>query len=169
VIEQAMRALQGMCIRLRAGGSVPAVEMAKLLDFIQGFADGFHHAKEETYLFPALEQAGIRNEHGPLAFLSNEHETERKLLGELELAVADYRRDLAAAGKFVSAALLYKDHLIGHMQHEDATLFRLAEEVLDDQVKDALIRAFTPQNAKDRETTLRYERLAEELEKAGAV
>ena len=169
VIEQAMRALVGMCLRMRAGSSVPGEELSKLLDFIRNFADGFHHAKEEAHLFPALEQIGIEGENGPLAFLRSEHRTERRLLSELARAVEEYRCDPASCEKFVSAALEFKDHLIGHMQHEDAILFRLAEEMLDDQIKDSLIHAFFGEDAEAQEMTQRYEHLAEELEKAWAV
>lgn len=169
VIEQAMRALEGICIRMQMGGSVPGEELSKLLDFIQNFADKFHHAKEETYFFPALEQIGVRDEGGPLAFLRNEHETERSLLGELELAVEDYCHNHAASEGFVSAALRFKDHLVEHMQQEDAILFRLAEETLDDQVKDSLTHAFAEGNAASQELTRRYEQLAKELERAWAV
>jgi hypothetical protein len=55
------------------------------------------------------------------------------------------------------------------MQQEDAILFRLAEEMLDDQIKDSLIRAFAGEDAAAREVIQRYEQLAEELEKAWAV
>ncbi len=168
VISQAMHALEGMCLRMRAGGRVPDKELAKMLDFIGNFADGFHHAKEETYLFPALERIGIEDETGPLAFLRSEHRTERRLLSELVRAVEEYRRDPASYGKFISAALQFKDHLIGHMQHEEAILFRLAEEMLDDQIKCSLIRAFAGEK-EAQEKANRYEQLAKELEKAWAV
>src|SRR5678815_2534711 len=169
VIEQAMRALEGMCVRMRTGGHVPDEEIARLLDFILGFADGLHHAKEETLLFPTLEELGIRNQHGPLGFLRNEHEVERRLLEELKAAVEERRIDSTAAERFVSAALQFKDHLIGHMQHEDAMLFRLAEEMLDDQARDSLMRALSIEITKAHSMIRRYERLAEELESAWAV
>jgi hemerythrin-like domain-containing protein len=169
VIEQAIRALEGMCVRMRAGARVPPEAMAKLLDFFQGFADGFHHAKEEAYLLPALEQLGIRNEDGPLAFLWNEHAIERRLLGEVDAAIEAYRHDAAAGMQFVSAALQFKDHLIAHMQHEDATLFRLAEEMMDDQSKDSLLHALAAAGNKAQPMTQRYEQMAEELEKAWTV
>jgi hemerythrin-like domain-containing protein len=169
VIEQAMRALEGMCLRMRAGGSVPDEELSKLLNFIRNFADGFHHAKEEMYLFPVLEQIGIRDENGPLAFLRGEHRTERRLLSQLELAVEEYRHDPSSGQNFVSAALQFKDHLIGHMQQEDAILFRLAEDMLDDEVKDTLLDFLAGKNAEAQEITQRYEQLANELEKAWAV
>jgi hemerythrin-like domain-containing protein len=67
VIIQAMHALEGMCLRMRAGTRMPDGDLSKMLDFIRNFADGFHHAKEETHLFPALEQLGIEGGNGPLA------------------------------------------------------------------------------------------------------
>ena len=35
VIEQAMRALEGMCFRIRAGDDPPGAELSKMLDFIR--------------------------------------------------------------------------------------------------------------------------------------
>jgi len=165
VIEQAMRALEGMCFIIRVGGDVPSKELSKLLDFIRNYADRLHHAKEETHLFPALERIGIRNGNGPLAFLRDEHETERRLLGDLEQAAEEYSHDSAAGAKFGSTALQYKDHLIRHIQQEEAILFRLAEEMLDERVKDSLTHAFAEENAEVREWAQRYEELAKELEK----
>lgn len=166
VIEQAMRALEGMCFRMRAGSSVPDEELTKLLDFIRNFADGIHHAKEETYLFPALKQIGINGEDGALAFLRSEYRTERELLSELAQAVARYRRNPAAGENFVEAALQYHSHLIGHMQQEESILFRLAEEMLDDEIKGSLILAFGAKDAETQKIAQQYELLAEELEKA---
>jgi hemerythrin-like domain-containing protein len=169
VIEQAMRALEGMCVRMRAGGSVRDEEIERLIDFTRGYADRIHHAKEEIHLFPLLERVGMSNQHGALAFLSNEHETERLLLCQMELSAGEYREDPEEREKFISAALQFKDHLIGHMEHEDATLFRLAEELLEDDVKDSLIRTLAGENAKIQSEIDHYERLAEELERSWAV
>src|SRR5215475_9429813 len=169
VIEQAMRAVEGMCFRMRAGDDAPGEELSKLLDFIRNYADRFHHAKEEAHLFPALEQIGVRDEGGPLAFLRDEHETERRLLGDLELAVEEYRHDSKAGEKFVSTALQFRDHLIEHMQKEEAILFILVEEMLDDRVKDALTRVFAEASADAPGWVQRYEHLAKELEKTWIV
>jgi len=169
VIEQAMRALEGMLLRIQMGDDAPAEDLSNLLDFIQNYADRHHHEKEETYLFPVLEQIGVRNGNGPLAYLRGEHETERRLLGDLELAVEEYRHDPAAVPKLVSVANQYKDHLIGHMRQEEAILFRLVEEMLDGSARDALNRSFSEENAETQERNRRYEQLAKELEKAWTV
>jgi hemerythrin-like domain-containing protein len=169
IIEQGMRALEGMCIRMQTGSSVPGEELSKLLDFIRNFADRFHHEKEETHFFPALERIGIQDDTGALAFLRNEHKTERRLLAELELVAEDYHHNYGAIESFVQVARQYKDHLIGHMQQEESILFRLAEEMLDDEVKDSLTHALAAGTPTTREMIRRYEKLARELEEAWSV
>ncbi|MFN7948086.1 MAG: hemerythrin domain-containing protein [Blastocatellia bacterium] len=171
VIEQGLRALDGMCLTLRAGGSVPPEALSQILDFIQNFADRFHHAKEENWFLPALKESGVLDEGGALAFLKKEHEMERHLLAELELATEEYRYgDAAAADNFVNAAVQFRDHLVGHMQQEEALIFQLAEEMLDESVKSAMIQSFVQENNKAGEgLTRRYEQLAEDLEKTWAV
>ena len=171
VIERALRALDGMCMHLKSRGSVPPEALYQILDFIQNFADRFHHAREETYLFPALSQNGIQKEGGALGFLTNEHEIERMLMAELELAIGEYRHgDSEAVDRFVEVANLYREHLVGHMREEDAILFRLAEEVLDEAVKASLTKSFVQEEAQASDGMVaKYERLAQELEKNWAV
>jgi hemerythrin-like domain-containing protein len=171
VIERALRALDGMCLNLKSGGDVPPDALYQVLDFIQNFADRFHHAREEKYLFPSLSQNGFQKEGGALGFLMKAHETERILMAELELAIGEYRHgDSEAVDRFVEAANLYREHLVGHMREEDAILFRLAEEVLDETVKASLIQSFVQEEAQgSNEMAARYERLAQELEKNWAV
>jgi hemerythrin-like domain-containing protein len=168
VIEQAMRALDGMCVRMKAGVSVSCEELYKLFDFIHNFADRFHRTKEETLLFPALERLGLRRESGQLAFLYDEHEVERQLLDQLKQAIEDYRHNHDCEN-FVSAALELKDHLIAHMQQEDAVLFDLAEEMLDDPLKDSLTHTLAEGYVEAHEMVERYEALAGELENAWSV
>lgn len=169
VIEQAMRALEGMCLRMSTGENVPDADLSKALDFILTFIDQHHHGKEEKYLFPTLEQVGVKSENGPLAFLRREHELERQLLEELKQAAADYRQNYAAKERFISAAHRFKDHLIEHMQQEDAILFRMAEEILDPQTKASLAKTFEELNTGAAEFTRRYESIATELERNWAI
>jgi hemerythrin-like domain-containing protein len=171
VIEQALRALDGMCLNLKTGGDVPPEALYQILDFLQNFADRFHHTREATYLFTALGQNGFREEGGALGFLTEEHEIERTLTAELERAIREYSHgDSSAVDRFVEAANLYRDHLVGHIHEEDAILFRLAEEVLDEGIKASLIQAFAQEESQGCDGVVeRYERLAQELEKNWAV
>src|SRR6185295_16350519 len=120
VIERALRALDGVCARLVWGEQIPADVLASLIDFISGYADGFHHLKEEVYLFPALQRHDIQGNGGVLGMIEQEHETERQLTEEMRLAIEGYRAvDPIARHRFVEAAHRYSDHLIPHIEHED--------------------------------------------------
>jgi len=55
------------------------------------------------------------------------------------------------------------------MQQEDAILYSLAEEMLDEPVKASLLKSFTQENARAGELSRRYERMAGELEQTWAV
>jgi hemerythrin-like domain-containing protein len=103
--------------------------------------------------------------------LTGEHEIERMMTAELELAIGEYLHgDSAAGDRFVKAANLYRDHMVGHMREEEAILFRLAEEVLDETVKATLTQSLGQEEAQSSDGMVaRYERLAQELEKNWAV
>jgi hemerythrin-like domain-containing protein len=157
-----------MCLNLSLSNGVPVEALDRILDFIRNFVDRFHHAREETHLFPALKLVGVNDEGGALGFLREQHEMERWLLAELELAIEAYRfGDPEATRRFIEAAGRYKDHLIGHMQQEEAILFNLAEEIFDESHKASLIRVFADQAGS--EFMERYEQLASELEREWAV
>lgn len=169
VIEQALRALDGMCLRLLSGDEVPAEALLQALEFIQNYVDRYHHVREEEYLFPAMKQCGFE-EGGALHFLREEHVLERELLAELEFAIEKYRYgDSDAVQRFIEITDRFCRHLIGHMQKEDNLLFRMAEDLLDEDVKNALMQNLAQENTESNEgMSQRYERLAAELEKAWA-
>jgi hemerythrin-like domain-containing protein len=163
VIEKVLRALEGLCWRMELGETVPSEALIQTLDFINNYADREHHAKEEKYLFPLLERSGIQDESGPLGFLRGEHEVERALLHELEKALAEMNEQ--GAGHFVTAARLFTKHLATHIQQEDAILFSLTEELLDEPDKNNLLHLL----AHVEQATQDYEQLAEQLEAAWTI
>jgi hemerythrin-like domain-containing protein len=171
VIEQGLRALDGICFVMKTGGTVPVETLARVLDFIRNFADRFHHEREETCLFPLLKELGIEEGGGALSFLRSEHETERRLLAELELAIDEYcSGNETASDRFIDAAKQFHNHLINHMQKEEAILFRLVEEILDEDVKATLMQSLAHHDTPDSDQSIeRYESLAGQLEKEWAV
>ena len=52
VIERVLGALEMGSARLRSGHPVRPGFFLDAADFIRGFADGWHHCKEERVLFP---------------------------------------------------------------------------------------------------------------------
>lgn len=171
VIEQGLRALEGICVRLELGSQVPVEALIEILDFVQMYADRFHHEKEESILFPALHKKGMQVEGGPLGFLHQEHQTERKLLIDLGVAVSDLRHgNNEAKSRIIELARNYCRHLQSHMRREDAILFALAEEILDESTKKELNDAFSQiQHDFGEKSVEDYERMVSELETAWAV
>ncbi len=166
VIEQSLRALDGICLRLRAGEHVPVEVLLVILEFFRDFAGGFHHAREEELLFPALELLGIRGEDGVLGLIRGEHEVEQELIAELELAIGQHDKgNPASAARFIAAATRFREHLIRHMEQEDAVLFKLAEDMMNETAKTRLTLALMD-GARE---YARYEPLAASLEKNWAM
>ena len=166
VIERALRALDGVCSRLEWGQNVPQDALSALVNFLSTFANRYHHDKEESYLFPALERHGIIRYGGPLGAMEKEHEIERGLTSEMVRAVESYRDiEPTSRTRFVGAARTYMDHLLSHIANEYSILFRIADEVLDETEKAALLKSF-----KEAESRLAIhssgecERIAGELE-----
>ncbi|MBI3950742.1 MAG: hemerythrin domain-containing protein [Acidobacteria bacterium] len=166
VIERVLRALDGVCQRLESGGTVSPETLLSFPDFMRAFADRCHHGKEEVHLFPTLEQHGVPGEGGPIDVMLYEHEVGRGLVAELDRS-AQACKDAApeASQRFVDTARRYIDLLTQHIQKEDHVLFRIAEEVLNE---DAL--ASLGQKFEQAEVELgagiheQYERIAAELE-----
>jgi len=171
VIERALHALDGLCVRLDWGDLVPYEALSDLVDFIDGFADRFHHGKEEAYFFPALDRRGISYDGGPLAAIERQHEIERYLTDRMRHAVQEYKEaDPASRARFIEAGARYVDHLTAHMEAEEALLFRIADEVLEESDKIALADAF--KQAEDQlspRSKQEYEQLAANLEKEWAL
>lgn len=171
IIERVLRALDGVCMRLEGGNRVPGAALLEIVGFITTFADRYHHGKEERFLFPALERRGITRDGGPLGVMEYEHKVERELIADLEQAIDLYQEgDVDAAQRFVDAARAYLRLLVGHIEKEDSILFRLGDEVMDDEEKVALAASFKQTDAALGNHSLQdYERLASELEDKWAV
>ena len=171
VIERVLRALDGICARLVWEEQVPPDALTSLVDFIAGYADGFHHCKEENYLFPALQRHNIQGQGGVLGLIEQEHEAERALTDEMRRAIEGYKDvDPIARHRFVEAAHRYSDLLLPHIEHEDNMLFRLADELLGEEeitfLNEGFERAVADVGADRLES---YEKTATELEESWGI
>lgn len=170
VIEGALRTLDGICEKLQRGIEVPPTALSQLIDFIRTYADGFHHAKEEAHLFPALERNGVPRSSGIMGMMIEEHESGRAFIAELADAADAYRcGNPRSVRRFVLGAWRYMELLTMHIHKEENVLFAIADEVLDDQAIALLTHAFESEDLK-LGTGLheKYERIAVELERAWA-
>ncbi len=136
-----IKVMETICDRLESGMTVPCDHLEMALDFIRGFADRCHHAKEEDVLFPALEQAGIPREGGPVGVMLHEHARGRAFVKGLGEAVMTYRSSGDAHG-VVENARSYADLLRQHIYKEDNVLYMMADQRLSAAEQDRLFDEF---------------------------
>jgi len=138
-IRDALEVLEEFCFLLRADQEILTEDIQALTDFLGHYTHEVHQKKEELFLFPAMEKAGISREQGHFAMLIAGHE-----IG------AVYLRHLAEAGKhvylnkaeFVEAAESYLAMHLDHIEQEDHGLLNMADECLADPEQQDLIAEF---------------------------
>lgn len=133
VIIQALTVLERLGALLDRARPPDRQALRWLVDFCRTFVDGSHHAKEEQYLFPALEHQGIEREGGPLGAMLEEHEASRRLLAAMD------SDDPAAVA---TAIARYTTLVRVHIEKENGILFRLADMMLPVDEQHRLAQAF---------------------------
>ncbi len=135
--------LEALCRKVHgAGGPLPRggedeIQLARLA---QALLDAEpHHLREETCLFPALEDIGIS---GPPAVMRMEHEHLRAMKHTLEgLGRGDGADDLARGRQMVDVGSILVGMLREHIAKEDAILYPMAIQFVDPKVWPALTEA----------------------------
>jgi hemerythrin-like domain-containing protein len=132
-ILSALRILQAMNRKIAAGTPVPRADLERFTGFLKEFADTCHHGKEEGILFPALADAGIPAEGGPVGVMLSEHAQGRRYIGEMEAAIA-----AADNARFAASADAYASLLTAHIQKENNVLFPMADKVIGTKELDGI-------------------------------
>ena len=100
------------------------------LEFIDAFADRFHHEKEESILFRYLQIPGVLTHCNPVPQMLNEHQKAREFVQSMRQALQ--AKDLnGLANNAVQYSLLLKEHIY----KEDNILYPMAERSLSGEVK----------------------------------
>ena len=158
--------LRAACRSAQASGRIDAETFRQAIDFIRGYADAWHHAKEEEHLFPALVAMGLPREGGPVGVMLHEHELGRAYVR----AMAD---NLEAAGGGSAAAvdaviqngLGYAELLEAHIQKENGILFEMADRILPAEEQTRLERVYQTAipDGTDADSGTRFEEMAAAL------
>jgi hemerythrin-like domain-containing protein len=109
----------------------------QMVYFLKIFADKCHHGKEENYLFETLVKAGVPNEEGPIGVMLRDHDWGRECISLMDQALET--KNLA---KFIEAASIYRDLLIGHIDKENNILFTMADDLLNEQQQEEMFEKF---------------------------
>jgi len=127
IILSALHVLDEIASAIASGRVINTHDIRALLTFFREFADGAHHVKEEGILFPALMQADMTFQKGPLQVMNCEHERGRMLNAAISKALDDKKYD-----EFVCYARRYTKLLRDHIEKENCILFEAADRILDD-------------------------------------
>jgi hemerythrin-like domain-containing protein len=125
------------------GQAVDTDDLAGILEFMSVFIDKCHHAKEEEFLFPALEATGMSADSGLIGEMLSEHRQGRELYDRFNSAVTRYSSgDQSAANDIRTCIDAYVALLRRHIDTENNDLFPLAEARLDAKTDSELFEAF---------------------------
>jgi hemerythrin-like domain-containing protein len=142
--------------------------LKQIVRFIQGFADKCHHAKEEDLLFPAMEEAGVPRQGGPIGVMLAEHTEGREHVRRMKEAAERYAAgDLKAGSEFAGHARQYAALLSQHIHKEDNILYPIADARLSARAQVRLEKDFekVEEEVVGAGKHEEYHRLLEKLEK----
>ncbi len=143
VIERVLGALETAASRVAGPGESGPSFFIDACEFIHGFADGFHHLKEENVLFETLAQYGMPRHGGPIAVLLAEHDQGRAFARGLRAAAERWAGgDASARADAVEHAQAYVDLMRQHIAKEENILFVMAEQFLPPDVQELVLADF---------------------------
>lgn len=165
LIEKVIKAMESTIQLLNDGKQIPESILLPVIDFSKNFTDVCHHSKEEKSLFPALEQAGMPTNMGPIAMMLIDHQRSRELGKEMENSTKTYLSS-GDSTKLINDLQQYVEHITEHLWKENNRLFMMAEARLQyvskkiDQELNDIEESKLRETGKTRE---HYEQLAETL------
>lgn len=165
LIEKVIKAMESTIQLLNDGKQIPESILLPVIDFSKNFTDVCHHSKEETSLFPALEQAGMPRHMGPIAMMLIDHERSREIGKEMESSAKNYILT-GDSTKLITDMQQYVEHIKEHLWKENNKLFMMAEARLQyvSQKVDKELHEIEESKLKGiGKTRKHYEQLAETL------
>ena len=126
LIEKVTKAMNSTVELLSNGTKIPESILLPVIDFTKNFTDVCHHSKEEKSFFPALEQAGMPANMGPIAMMLMDHERSREIGTAMEESAKEYLSS-GDATKLINDMKQYVEHITEHLWKENNRLFMMAE------------------------------------------
>ena len=126
LIEKVIKAMESTIQLLNDGKQIPESILMPVIDFSKNFTDVCHHSKEEKSLFPALEQAGMPKNMGPIAMMLVDHERSREIGKNMEQSAQEYLSS-GDSIKLILDMKQYVEHITEHLWKENNRLFMMAE------------------------------------------
>lgn len=165
LIEKVIKAMEATVQLLNNGKQIPESILLPVIDFSKNFTDVCHHSKEENALFPALEQAGMPRNMGPIAMMLIDHERSREIGKQMEESAKEYL-DSGNSTNLINDMKQYTEHITEHLWKENNKLFLMAEarlQYVSEKVDSQLNNIEESKLKETGKTREHYEKLVENL------
>jgi hemerythrin-like domain-containing protein len=165
LIEKVIKAMEATIQLLNEGKQIPESILYPVIDFSKNFTDVCHHSKEEQALFPALEQAGMPKNMGPIAMMLIDHERSREIGKHMEESAKKYI-DSGNPTNLINDMKQYTEHITEHLWKENNKLFMMAEarlQYVSEKVDRELTNIEESKLKETGKTREHYEKLVESL------
>ena len=167
IIEKIVKAMAVLIKKLELDKDIGIEDLRNITEFMRIFGDKCHHGKEEKELFPLLEKKGVPMQGCPISALIHEHEMGRNLVKGLVEATVTYEKKYPLAKDALLKQLRGLTNLYpNHIWKEDYLFFPMTNKILNDiEQKDLQAKFEMVEKEIGVDTHIRYERLAEEIDK----
>lgn len=141
-VRRMIKVMRKYCYSVLNNKDIDYKDFYKIIDFIRNYTDGHHHAKEENILFKTMgEKIPKLANNGPITGMLIEHDTARLYVKNLEEAVGQYEKGNDEARlDIIANAISYGDLLERHIEKENGVIYKFAENMLSQEVKDEIDR-----------------------------
>ncbi len=121
----------------------PRKHLRKIITLSEILIENNHWCKEETILFPAMTENGIRGENNIIQAMLDDHEQTRMLLSLLRNA---FSRDIdvrqTTVPKLHKILREFQEHLRFHLEKEEELLYPLADQLIPPDRQGELFSAY---------------------------
>jgi hemerythrin-like domain-containing protein len=143
VIERVLETLQAALQRAASNEQLQPAFFLDAAEFIQGYADDYHHRKEEGVLFEEMEAQGFPKEGGPIVVMLSEHEQARAYTRAMKSAAERWHEgDETAQTEVTRNAQGYVSLLRDHIYKEDNILYPMADQLLSPEDQERMAETF---------------------------
>ncbi len=166
LILAVLDSLEEAADRLDKGANIDPGFFLDAAEFVSGFADKCHHAKEEDILFVAMTERDMPQDTGPVAVMLAEHDEGRRYTAGFRSAAEQMKAgDASASADVVRNVFDYVNLLREHIMKEDNVLYPMAEQIIPIDGMSRVSDDFQRVIDADKRNGIpeKYEALAEEL------
>lgn len=150
-ILKVIKSLLEECESLENGEEINRKFFKDAIEFIQGYADSYHHAKEEDILFKELCSDDVKMHCNPTGQMLLEHNLGRGYVKSLEDGIEKNN-----TVEITKNARAYAELLTDHIYKEDNILYPMAEEALNEKQKSIINQKFDRADNKLKDKKERY-------------